>query len=66
MIKEIVERKVPVYLVTIPGKGITRDCPIKLREKENKRRALTMLIMLYSEQGKTDQEIIEAIEQKQV
>ena len=58
------ERKIPVYLVADKSKGIKADCPIKLREKENKRKALTMLILLDIQRGMPDQEIIDKYQNK--
>jgi hypothetical protein len=64
MIKELVERKIPIYLVTIPGKGITKDCPQRLRNKELARLVLTKQILFDADQGLTDQQIIDKYESK--
>jgi len=52
---------VPIYLKADPAQGIKRDCPIQLRKKEYKRKALVMLVQLYTQQGFTDDQIVEKI-----
>jgi len=64
-IKSLVEAKVPVYLKAIPDQGIKKDCPIQLRNKEYKRKALVMLVGLYQQRGMTDDQIIEKINSHQ-
>ena len=51
----------PIYLKADPERGIKRDCPIQLRKKEYKRKALVMLVQLYTQQGFTDDQIVEKI-----
>ena len=51
----------PIYLKADPERGIKRDCPIQLRKKEYKRKALVMLVQLYTQQGLTDDQIVEKI-----
>jgi hypothetical protein len=56
-----VESRVPIFLKADPERGIKRDCPIQLRKKEYKRKALVMLVALYTQQGFTDDQIIAKI-----
>jgi hypothetical protein len=58
VIKKFLEVKVPVYLVPDAKKGIKKDCPLELRAKEYKRKALTILMLRDAELGISDEDII--------
>lgn len=46
-----------MYLVPDPKRGIKKDCPMELREKEYRRKVLCMQIMVDMQKGLTDEEI---------
>lgn len=57
-LREFLDQKIPIYLVPDAKRGIKKDCPLELRAKEYKRKALTMLIVRDTELGLSDEVII--------